>query len=185
MQLYILKTMRSREFSRPQRDIVVIMHNIRAVYNVGAILRTADCLGVSKVYATGYTPNLTTASDGSSQPILPHIKLKLQRELHRSALGAETTVPFIAAPDINALLARLKSDGYTITALEQAERAINLADYQAPAKTALLLGEEVRGITPELLAECPVVLELPMFGQKESYNVSVATGIALYSLTCL
>ena len=89
--------MRSREFSRPQRDIVVIMHNIRAVYNVGAILRTADCLGVSKVYATGYTPNLTTASDGSGQPILPHIKLKLQHELHRSALGAETTVPFIAA----------------------------------------------------------------------------------------
>ena len=185
MQLYILKTMRSREFSRPQRDIVVIMHNIRAVYNVGAILRTADCLGVSKVYATGYTPNLTTASDGSGQPILPHIKLKLQRELHRSALGAETTVPFIAAPDINALLDKLKSDGYTITALEQSERAISLADYQTPAKTALLLGEEVRGITPELLAECSVVLELPMFGQKESYNVSVATGIALCSLTCL
>lgn len=177
--------MRSREFSRPQRDIIVIMHNIRAVYNVGAILRTADCLGVSKVYATGYTPNLTAASDGSGQPILPHVKFKLQHELHRSALGAETTVPFTTAPDINALLAKLKSNGYTITALEQAERAVNLADYQAPAKTALLLGEEVHGIAPELLAKCQVVLELPMFGQKESYNVSVATGIALYSLTCL
>lgn len=176
------KTMRTREFKRPARDIVIIMHNIRSIYNVGAILRTAECLGVTTVYATGYTPNLDLRTDGTCRPLLLHVKLKLQQELHRAALGAEQLVDFRAEPNIYALLDTLKNQHYAITALEQTDTAIALPNYLPPQKTALLLGEEVHGISPDLLKRCQVSLEIPMFGQKESYNVSVATGIALYSL---
>ena len=75
-----------------------------------------------------------------------------------------------------------KQDGYRVVGLEQSSKSIALPAYKAPAKVALLLGEEVDGITPDLLAKCDDLIEIPMFGQKESFNVSVATGIALYQL---
>lgn len=176
--------MRSRQFDKPNREIVVIAHNIRSVQNVGSILRTADCLGVAKVYATGYTPNLTTQTDGSNLPILPHVRDKLARELHRSALGAELTVNWQYSAGVEALIDQLKSDGYVIVGLEQAARSISLPEYRPPQKIALLLGEEVHGLTDALIEQCDDLIEIPMFGHKESYNVSVATGIALYRLIC-
>lgn len=174
--------MKSREFSKPNRDIVVLAHNIRSVQNVGSILRTADCLGVSKVIASGYTPNLQIRTDGSNLPLLPHVHDKLARELRHSALGAEETVDFSYSTDIFKTIAELKQQGFMVVGLEQNERSIALPDYQPPAKIALLLGEEVHGLTPELINKCDELIEIPMFGTKESYNVSVATGIALYQL---
>lgn len=174
--------MRSREFVKPNREIIVIAHNIRSVQNVGSILRTADCLGVQKVYASGYTPNLQRQTDGSNLPLLPHVRDKLMHELHRSALGAEETVPFEYAVNINELIDQLKEDDYQVVGLEQDEHSIALPDCQPPAKVALLLGEEVHGLTAELRAQCDQLAEIPMFGVKESYNVAVATGIALYHM---
>ena len=83
------------------------------------------------------------------------------------------------APDFD----ELQASGYRIAALEQAENSINLADYRAPEKLALLLGEEVDGVPAELLRQVDDIVEIPMRGQKESFNVSVAAGIALYELT--
>lgn len=174
--------MRSREFIKPNREIIVIAHNIRSVQNVGSILRTADCLGVQKVYTSGYTPNLEYRTDGSNLPLLPHVRDKLTRELHRSALGAEETVPFEYVMNINELIDQLKKDGYQVIGLEQNEHSTALPDYYPPVKGVLLLGEEVHGLTPELMAECDQLVEIPMFGTKESYNVAVATGIALYHM---
>ena len=174
--------MRSREFVKPNREIIVIAHNIRSVQNVGSILRTADCLGVQKVYASGYTPNLEYQTDGSNLPLLPHVRDKLTRELHRSALGAEEAVLFEYATNINELIDMLKSDGYQVVGLEQTANSTSLPDYTPPSKVVLLLGEEVHGLTPELMAECDQLVEIPMFGTKESYNVAVATGIALYHM---
>lgn len=174
---------KSRVFNKPQRSIVVVAHNIRSVQNVGAILRTADCLGVSHVYASGYTPNLDRRTDGSNLPLLPHVHSKLASELHRSALGAEATVPFSYATDINRLINRLRQDSFTIVGLEQSSRSVALPDFCPPAKLALLLGEEVHGLTNELINQCDQLVEIPMFGAKESYNVAVATGIALYAMT--
>ena len=174
---------KSREFTKQQRDIVVLLHNIRSVQNVGAIIRTCECLSIKQCYATGYTPNLEFATDGSNLPILPHVKAKLERELHRSALGAEQLVKLSYRPNINQLIQNLKQSGYRLIGLEQNQRSVVLSDYHAPAKIALLLGEEVHGITSDLLEQCDDLIEIPMFGVKESYNVSVATGIALYSLT--
>ncbi len=159
--------------------LVVIAHNIRSTHNVGAILRSCDGFGVEACYATGYTPYPTLPRDSR----LPHEREKLTRQIAKTALGAELTVRVEHAEDATELLQSLKSGGYTIAALEQSPVSIPLPVYRSPHKLALLLGEEVHGITPELLAACDVTLEIPMVGRKESFNVSVATGIALYALT--
>lgn len=177
--------MRSREFDKYRRDIeiIILAHNIRSVQNVGSILRTAECLGAKEVIASGYTPNLTMRTDGSNLPLLPHVRAKLQKELHRSALGAEEIVNLSYATDIMDKILELKSDGYEIVGLEQDRRSIALPEYRPSRRVALLLGEEVHGLTPELRSVCNTLVEIPMYGQKESYNVSVACGIALYGIT--
>ena len=157
-------------------EIIVIAHNIRSTHNIGSIFRTSEGLGVKKIIVSGYSPYPKCKNDSR----LPHIADKLTSQIHKTALGAENMVPFeyVDTPD----LACLKSKGYKIVALEQNVRSINLADYQTPPKVALLLGEEVHGITDELLEQCDDIIEIPMIGRKESFNVSVATGIALFKL---
>jgi len=158
-------------------DIIVIAHNIRSTHNVGAIFRTAEGFGASKIILTGYTPYPLLNKDSR----LPHIAEKLTKQISKTALGAEAIVTFeyLEQPPLN----ELKATGYRIVALEQASNSIAIARYTPPDKIVLLLGEEVQGITPELLAECDDIIEIPMVGKKESFNVSVATGIALYALT--
>lgn len=159
-------------------EIIVIAHNIRSTHNVGAIFRTAEGFGVKKIFLSGYTPYPIQPGDSR----LPHIAEKLTSQIHKTALGAETIVPFeyVERPDILSL----KETGYRIVGLEQAPSAVILPDYQPPQRIALILGEEVKGISGDLLQECDDIIEIPMHGKKESYNVSVATGIALYALTC-
>lgn len=160
-------------------SIVLIVHNIRSAHNVGSILRTADGFGVSKVYFTGYSPYPTQPGDTR----LPHIRNKLTEQIHKTALGAEATVPTEHADDIVNLLGRLKSDGYQLVALEQSENSINLPQFKPKPKCTLLLGEETKGITDDLIKMCDATVEIPMRGKKESFNVSVATGIALYQIS--
>lgn len=158
-------------------EIIIIAHNIRSTHNVGAIFRSSEGFGVAKIILSGYTPYPLTAHDTR----LPHISRKLTEQIHKTALGAEYIVPFAyqEQPDIGAL----KAAGYTIVGLEQDERSTMLSDYMPPAKIAVLLGEEVHGITTTMRAQCDDLIEIPMVGKKESFNVSVATGIALYALT--
>lgn len=160
-------------------SLVVIAHNIRSTHNVGAILRTCDGFGVETLHATGYTPYPTIPGDTR----LPHERDKLTRQIAKTALGAELTVSTVHARDPLDVVSELKQKGYTVAALEQSAESVSLADYDPSEKLALLLGEEVHGITPELLSQCDVALEIPMTGYKESFNVSVATGIALYALS--
>ena len=157
-------------------EIIIIAHNIRSTHNVGSIFRTCEGFGVSKIILSGYTPYPHVKDD----PRLPHISNKLTAQIHKTALGAETIVPFEyqEMPD----LAALRSEGFRIVGLEQDSSSTMLPGYTPNEKTALLLGEEVEGITDELRGECDDLIEIPMEGQKESFNVSVATGIALYAL---
>lgn len=157
-------------------QIIVIAHNIRSTHNVGAIFRTCEGFGVSQIILSGYTPYPSLPDDTR----LPHIHRKLTAQIHKTALGAEDIVPFEyqQQPPI----AALKSAGYRIVGLEQDGRSIRLQDYNPASKIALLLGEEVNGITSDLRDECDDIIEIPMRGQKESFNVSVAAGIALYGL---
>lgn len=155
----------------------MIAHNIRSTHNVGSIFRTCEGFGVSKIILSGYTPHPKIDADNR----LPHIANKLTDQIHKTALGAEEMVPFEyqETPD----LAGLKAEGYRIVGLEQDTRSVMLPEYRVPDKVALLLGEEVKGLTTELRAICDDLVEIPMHGQKESFNVSVATGIALYQLS--
>ena len=157
--------------------IIVIAHNIRSTHNVGSIFRTAEGFGVQKILLTGYTAYPRIEND----PRLPHISEKLTTQIHKTALDAETLVPFEYLE--NPPLEKLKQQGYTLIGLEQSDRSVMLPNYTPPAKIALLIGEEVHGIEQSLLDQCQDVIEIPMVGQKESFNVSVATGIALYALT--
>lgn len=158
-------------------EIIVIAHNIRSTHNIGSIFRSCDGFGVAKIIISGYTPYPTIDNDTR----LPHFADKLTRQIHKTALGAETTVPFEyhSSPPIDTL----KEAGFSIAGLEQDQRSVSLAHFTPPEKIALLLGNEIDGIYPELRDQCDTLLEIPMRGHKESFNVSVATGIALYQLT--
>lgn len=158
------------------RDIVLIAHNIRSTHNVGAFFRTCDGFGVSKILLTGYTPYPTFEADTR----LPHFADKITRQIHKTALGAETSVPFEhhELPPIDALT----QAGYSLVGLEQDETSIPLHDYTPPEKVALFLGNEIDGIYSEYRAQCDTIVEIPMHGAKESFNVSVAAGIALYHI---
>jgi len=158
------------------RRIVLVAHDIRSTHNVGSLLRTAEGLGVEHVYFTGYTPYPTTEHDMR----LPHISTKLTNAIHKTALGAEQLVDWSHQADVAALLADLHSQKFEIVALEQANAAIPLPHYQPTERVALLLGREVEGIDPVLLNLADTIVEIPMSGQKESFNVVQAAAMALY-----
>lgn len=158
-------------------DIILIAHNIRSTHNVGSIFRTAEGFGVRRIILSGYTPYPTFDNDMR----LPHIRDKITAQIHKTALGAEAMTPYdyretldLGTPDLV---------DYTLVALEQHPRSVSVRDYRPPEKIALLLGEEVHGIELGLLDLCSDIIEIPMRGSKESFNVSVAAGIALYALT--
>lgn len=160
------------------RDIVLIAHDIRSCHNVGSLLRTAEGIGVSKVYLTGYTPYPVNLADTR----LPHIAAKLTKQIHKTALDAETLQAWEQCDDIHVVLGELKAAGYTIAALEQTTTSVELQDYRPPEKVALLLGREVEGIDPSLLDQTDVAIEIAMYGQKESFNVVQAAAMALFHL---
>ena len=157
-----------------QREIIVIAHNIRSIHNVGSIFRTCEGFGVKKLILSGYTP-----APGVG---LPHVAKKIEEALHKTALGAESIVPNEHINNIKTYLEGLRSNGFRIAGLEQNDNSILLPNYNPPSKMALLIGEEVYGITKELIELCDDLVEIPMFGLKESFNVSVATGVALYAI---
>lgn len=160
--------------------ITLILHNIRSTHNVGAIFRTAEGFGAQEIILSGYTPYPQLEQN---DPRLPHISEKLTSQIHKTALGAETMVPFRYVESIEQwIYENRQTDNLPVIALEQSEESVMLNNFQPPEKFALLLGEEVHGTTPELLEQCDSIVEIPMFGQKESFNVSVACGIALYGL---
>ena len=161
--------------------MILVLDNIRSCYNVGAILRTAEGFGVSKVILSGYTPRV------HDKNLLPHLRDKLDREIHKTALGAEDMLEIHSCDNIRTELTRLRDEGFTIVGLENniPEKTVEIGKYHgAPnSEIVLVLGEEVHGINPELHDLIDSFVEIPMRGKKESFNVSVAAGIAMYCLT--
>ncbi len=160
-------------------QLAVIAHNIRSTHNIGSIFRTCDGFGVHHLYLTGYTPYPKVTED--SRP--PFITDKLTKQIHKTALGAENAVPFSHSEQPEPIIGQLRQDGFTIVGLEQTPQSIPLSTFNVPSRVALILGEEVDGIPKEVQVLCDYFVEIPMRGQKESFNVSVATGIALFALT--
>ncbi len=158
--------------------IVVVAHNIRSAHNIGSIFRTADGFGVQHLYLTGYSPYPATERDTR----LPHIAKRVSDEISKTALGAQNSVVFSHVQSPYMVIDSFKAHGYAIVGLEQNNDAINLPEFVVPPKIVLILGEEIHGIHSGIIKKCTALLEIPMTGQKESFNVSVAAGIALYAL---
>ena len=160
-----------------------MLDNIRSTYNVGAILRTAEGFGAEKVILSGYTPRV------HDEELLPHLRGKLDREIHKTALGAEDMLDIYSCYDIFKEITDLKKQGWMIVGLEnniQDRRLIGLNDAGLKEKlreqVVLILGEEVKGINSSLYDGIDLFVEIPMRGQKESFNVSVAAGLAMYGI---
>jgi 23S rRNA (guanosine2251-2'-O)-methyltransferase len=149
---------------------ILILPSIRSALNVGAIFRTADAVGISKIYLTGVTPRPTDRFG------------RIQKDIAKSALGAETWVPWEYKKTLIPLISKLKKEGYTIVALEQDKRAVDYRKIKVPKKVAIIVGEEVNGLDKKILDKCDTIAFIPMHGKKESLNVSVATGIALFRI---
>ena len=163
--------------------LIVALHNIRSCYNVGAILRTCEGFGVFKVILSGYTPRI------HDENLLPHLREKLDKEIHKTALGAENLLDIHSCGDILQELKNLKQGGWQIVGLENNISDVPLYKLGSAelkqalsSKVVLVLGEEVKGIDYSLYDIIDLFVEIPMKGQKESFNVSVATGIAIYGI---
>ena len=161
-----------------------MLDNIRSTYNVGAILRTAEGFGVSEVVLSGYTPRVNDVG------LLPHLREKLNHEIHKTALGAEEMLKIYSSDEIITDLEKYKEKGYQIIGLENNIVDDRLICINNPklreklgGKIVLILGEEVNGIKNSLYDIIDLFLEIPMNGKKESFNVSVAAGIALAFLS--
>lgn len=162
--------------------LILVLDNIRSCYNVGAILRTAEGFGVDEVVLSGYTPRVHDTR------LLPHLRTKQDKEIHKTALGAEDMLEIISVDNIRDTLEDYKKSGWQIVGLEnniKDERLQKLGDAKLEDRVVLVLGEEVHGISPELFDVFDLFVEIPMKGNKESFNVSVAAGIALYGIMCL
>lgn len=150
-----------------KQKLIIVLNNIRSRENVGSIFRTADAAGVSKIYLCGITPTP------------PHEKIS------KTALGAETYVPWEYYKQTWRLLENLKKEGVNIVALEQTKESVDLFKFKPKFPACLVLGNEVNGLSPQILKYCDKKISIPMYGKKESLNVAVAAGVAIYALTCL
>lgn len=159
-----------KNHGKEKYEIWMLLHDIRSSHNVGSLLRTGDAIGVSRVYLSGYTP-------------LPVDRFKRpNKEIAKTALGAEDTIPWNHCDGFEEVLTLAKQDGFVIIGLEQDERAVDYKKIDTPEKALLVVGSEVEGMAPELRALCDTLIEIPMYGKKESLNVAVAAGIALFRL---
>lgn len=148
----------------------IILDNIRSAENVGSIFRTADAVGINKIFLVGITP----APIDRFGRIQPKIK--------KTALGAEKTIEWESFSDIKDLIQTLKSKEAEIIAIEQTKEALDYKNIEIKKDTAFLFGPEVDGIDSETLSLCDNVVEIPMKGTKESLNVAVSVGVALYRI---
>jgi len=148
-----------------KKPIVVILDDVRSMNNVGSVFRTCDCLGIGHIYLCGITP----------KP--PH------RDIYKTSLGAENSVVWEFHESISELLTTLKCKNYFIAGLEQTDKSTDIRNFVPPDQfIALVIGNEVEGISDVALEHCDEILEIPQFGTKHSFNVSVSCGIALWEL---
>lgn len=148
----------------------IFLDNIRSALNVGSIFRSADGAGVEKIYLGGYTPTPTDRFG------------RVQEEIKKTSLGASETVGWESVTEdaAPALLARLKTEGFEIVVVEQVRVAISIYDFKAVQKVCYIFGNEIAGVRPELLDVADTIVHIPMRGKKESLNVGVVAGIAIF-----
>jgi 23S rRNA (guanosine2251-2'-O)-methyltransferase len=153
-----------------KQNNILILPDIRSVENVGAMFRTADAAGINKIYLTGTSP---TPLDRFGRK---------RNDVAKSALGAEEFVAWEYKKSILPLLTKLKKEGFNIIAIEQDAKSVDYRKVKLKNKNAFIVGTEVTGIPKNILNKCDIIAEIPMKGKKESLNVSVALGVALFGI---
>ncbi|MFA5001285.1 MAG: TrmH family RNA methyltransferase [Candidatus Paceibacterota bacterium] len=149
---------------------IIILPDIRSSLNVGSIFRTADAVGIDKIYLTGYTP-------------APVDKFgRIDKQIAKTALGAEKTIAWEKVESLPKLLTKLKKEKFYLIVVEQDEESVDYKKVMAQAKTAFIFGNEVEGLPKKVLKKCDVIAEIPMKGEKESLNVAVSAGVALFRI---
>lgn len=153
-------------------EAVVVLDNLRSVYNVGSIFRTANAVGIKKIYLCGTTP---TPLDKKGEQ---------RKDFAKVALGAEEAVKWEYLESTVECVKKLKEENYFIIALEQDKKSIDYKEVSVSGieKTAFVIGAEVVGISPDVLEQSDVIAEIPMLGTKESLNVTIAFGVAVYRI---
>jgi len=152
----------------PKRPIVILLDNIRSLHNVGAFFRTGDAFNIAEIALCGIT----------GTP--PH------KDIQKTALGATESVKWQYFSQSIEAVTEYKSQGYSIIAIEQTDESITLPEWKTiPEKIVLVFGHEVNGVAQEVLDLCDCAVEIPQFGTKHSFNVSVVGGIVLYHICCL
>src|SRR5688572_10690488 len=153
----------------PSLPVVVVLDNIRSLYNTGAFFRTADGCALEKLVLCGITPR---PDQGGRQ----------QRAIAKTALGAEASVPWEYVPDASTAVAAAAAAGYHVAAVENSAYAIDLYDWSPSWPVCLVFGHETSGVTPELAGRIATHVRIPMLGEKRSLNVATAAGVVLYEL---
>jgi 23S rRNA (guanosine2251-2'-O)-methyltransferase len=149
---------------------VIVLDNIRSVYNVGSIFRTADAAGVHAIYLCGTTP-------------APRDRFgRMRKDLAKVALGAELSVKWETYDCALEAISILRKDNFEIVSVEQNKNSINYREFKILKDTAFVFGSETEGVNTEILKKSDKTIEIPMLGEKESLNVSVAVGIILFSV---
>lgn len=146
--------------------IVIVLDNVRSLNNIGSVFRTGDCLLAERVVLCGI----------SATP--PH------RDIHKTALGATESVDWVYYEKCVDAIVDLKKEGYIIIGIEQVEGAIQLQDFDPvnDKKYAIIFGHEVKGISQEIIDRCDLCLEIPQYGTKHSFNISVSAGIVIWDI---
>lgn len=151
---------------------------MRSTHNVGSLFRTAEGLGIDKLFLTGYTPYPKTIADTR----LPHIANKLDSQIQKTSLNAQHSLDWQYQESVKDVIASLRKAGVKIVALEQTDTAVALHRYQTQGDIAIILGTEVTGLPKEILQLTDEQIIIPMFGKKESFNVVQAAAMAMYQL---
>lgn len=152
------------------KECVLVLDNLRSVENTASIFRSADGFGVGKIVLVGTTPAPVDRFG------------RARADFAKVSLGSEKSVEWVYVQEVSKELSELKKEGYEIIALEQHPDSKRLRDFKSSEKFALIVGSEVEGVSKEALELSDEVVEIPMMGMKESLNVSVAAGVAMYHL---
>lgn len=145
--------------------MIIVLDNLRSAHNVGSIIRTCDALGIKDIHFCGITPGWE------------------DKRVQKTALGAEKNIKALECADIFSHIKELKNKNYKIVGLELDERAVDASQVPNYPRLALVVGNEISGLSEETRSQCDSLVQIPMRGVKESLNVSVAFGIAAYELT--
>lgn len=158
-----------------KKELYIIADNIRSAQNVGAIFRSADGAGAKKIYLAGYSP-VPFKEEENPYPT------QAQKKIAKTALGAEKIVPWEKAKRAKEIIEKLKKSGVQIICLEKTDNSRNIFGFSSAFPCVLILGNETKGIDEEILKLADETVHIPMRGRKNSLNVSVAAGIAMYQI---